>query len=129
MQQQIGRWSFDVQGMCMFGANSGQADKSQSMGTGWLTPGVLNRPLYARPTYYAESDSELSFSPVAEVRAAIRLRMTNWLYLRANGSSVYMSDFLSATTNLTGKLPQATLDAAHESMLVHNLFVGLEYVQ
>lgn len=126
-QRQIGSWAFDLQGMFMLGTSVSQVDKTQLIGKG-LIPGALNQPLYFRPTYYSEQESSVRFSPVGEIRANASLRMSSSLFLRTECSSMFVQNFLDADGTFSG-LPRIALGVDQEGMAVHNVFVGLEYLQ
>ena len=128
-QQRLGKWTLDVQGLLMFGANAGDVSNTTVRGEE-LIPGALNRPLYARPTRFEQDNSSLSLSPVGELRAESCWRLSKGMSLHVNWSSTAVNNLLVvgdqpdlATT------PISEYGVNKEDLLVHHLFCGVEYVR
>ena len=122
-----GPWSFDLQSSILLGFNSGQVDESSQVGTDSV-PGALNRLLYMRPTYSSHTDERQLFSPVGELRAQSRFRLTDALSLRTTWSSLIVGNLLNENGEVHFALPETTFVVENDNMLIHQLYCGLEYV-
>jgi hypothetical protein len=128
-QKRLGRWTLDVQGLLMFGANAGDVTKTTAVGEE-LIPGALNRPLYARPTRVEHDDSSLSLSPVGELRAESCWRLSKSMSLHVNWSSIAVSNLSAASEqpNFT-TISDSQYEVTKQDLLVHHLFCGVQYVR
>jgi hypothetical protein len=122
-----GPWSFDLQSSVLLGFNSGQVDQSSRVGTDSV-PGALNRLLYMKATYSSQADERQLFTPVGELRAQSRFRLTESLSLRATWSSLLVGNLLSESGEVHFALPDTTIVVENDNMLIHQLYCGLEYV-
>jgi hypothetical protein len=68
------------------------------------------------------------FTPVGELRAQSRLRLTDGLSLRTTWSSLIIGNLLRENGELRGRLPHANILVENENMLIHQFYCGVEYI-
>ena len=122
-----GPWSFDLQSSILLGFNSGQVDQSSRLGTDSV-PGALNRLLYMRATYSSHTDERQMFTPVGELRAQSRFRLTDALSLRTTWSSLVVGNLLNQNGEVHFALPDTTFVVENDNLLIHQLYCGVEYL-
>ena len=123
-----GKWSFDVQGLGLLGFNTGQVSQSATTGEE-LIPRTLNRPLYASRIESSEQTSRVVFAPAGELRAQTNLQVTKAMSLRTGWSTLIVSKFSDVTGAITGALPDIRFEVKDETLVLHQLFCGIEYVR
>jgi hypothetical protein len=123
-----GPWLFDVQSFFMLGINSGQITDKIRLGAD-LIPAALNRPLYATPFDANRVADRQSFTPVGELNAQARLRLTDMWSLRTAWSSLIVGNLLHESGELRVNLPEPTFVVESDSMVVHQLYCGVEYAR
>jgi hypothetical protein len=121
-----GPWSLDLQSSILLGFNSGQVDRSSGVGTDHIIPGALNRLLYMTATYSSHTDERQMFTPVGELRAQSRFRLTDALSLRTTWSSLVVGNLLNENGEVHWALPDTTIVVENDNMLIHQLYCGLE---
>jgi hypothetical protein len=122
-----GPWSFDLQSSILLGFNSGQVEQSNSLGIDSI-PGALNRLLYSGATYSSHSEERHMFTPVGELRAQSRFRLTDALSLRTTWSSLLVENLLNQTGEVHLALPDTTFVVENDNMLIHQIYCGVEYI-
>jgi hypothetical protein len=122
-----GPWSFDMQSTLLLGFNSGQVDESSAQGQNQI-PGALNRLLYMSPRYTSHTDERQMFTPVGELRAQSRFRLTDALSLRTTWSSLVVGNLLNETGEVHWALPDTSIVVESDNMLIHQIYCGLEYL-
>jgi hypothetical protein len=122
-----GPWSFTVQSTLLMGFNSGQVADSSKLG-GSSVPGALNRLVFTGPIYATHLDARELFTPVGELRAQSRLRLTHALSLCTTWSSLIVGNLLSENSDLRSGLPDPSFAVDNENLLVHQFYCGMEYV-
>jgi hypothetical protein len=124
-----GRWRTKLQGLLSLGFNAGSVQQSNIAGAE-LTPGAINRLLYAQPTESAHHDSFDEFSPSGELRAEANYRITESVTLAVNWSAFAVDNALEAENRRLEYLPDFGLvDPGNQRLFVHNFFCGIEMLR
>jgi hypothetical protein len=127
--RQRGKWSALLQGTVIAGYNHRRAVLDGSMGQE-LIPGALNRPLYSRPTEIRQHESQHEFCPTGEVRALSHYRLTNAITLKLAWSAFAASNLLFVNDDAVYQLPYMEVSHSNvDSLLVHDVFCGIEFVR
>lgn len=120
--------SFDFQSSLLLGINSGEITDTSKFGDVRSPTGALNRLLYMSPTYSSRTYERQAVSPVGELRAQSRLRLTKALSLSTTWSTLLVGNLFQETSELRTGLPEPSFLVDNENLLVHQFYCGAEYV-
>jgi hypothetical protein len=120
--------SFDFQSSLLLGINSGEITDMSKFGDDHPTPGALNRLLYMTSTYSAKTYERQAFSPVGELRAQSRLRLSKAMSLYTTWSTLLIGNLFQETNELRTGLPEPSFLVDNENLLVHQFYCGAEYI-
>jgi hypothetical protein len=68
------------------------------------------------------------FTPVGELRAQSRIRLTDAFSFRTTWSSLVVGNLLNENGEVHFALPDTSIVVENDNMLIHQLYCGLEYV-
>jgi hypothetical protein len=126
--RRVGNFSARLQATILAGFNFGDVTQRGTMGTG-LVPGALNQPLYARSNSFRHEARHDEFSPSGELRAEARYRLRKNATLSLAWSGIAIGNALLAEERIIYSLPDFGLaDPGEQSILVQNLYCGVEFV-
>jgi hypothetical protein len=103
-----GRWSFRSEGRFMAAMNVRDAELNGTIGS-TLNPPVVNSALYFNPTSFSQYDSDLEFSPVAEVRLDAIYRVTQKVNVKVGYTGTYAANLGYGSNMVRYTLPELTL--------------------
>ncbi len=122
------RWRLQTDARFLFGYNIANWDQEGLMGEE-LIPGALNRPLFARPTYFAHGLREQEFSPVGELRVKAKYQLTQAFSLNFGYTGSAMANIRRAAPSVKYALPDmGYVDAGTQTMLSNGFDMGIEFV-
>lgn len=104
-----GRWSLRSQGRFMAAMNIRDASLEGTMGSLLQVTFPPNNPLYFNPTSFAQYDSDLQFSPVAEARLDAVFELTKKVNLTVGYTGTYASNVGYGSNMVAYTLPALTL--------------------
>jgi hypothetical protein len=126
LARSVGRLSMRLQATAMAGFNFGIVQQKGALGEG-LVPGALNQPLYARPAQFRHVDPHDEISPSGELRVEARYRLSEMVTFAISWSGVAIGNALVTDDRTLYQIPELGLvDPGEQTILVHNLFCGLE---
>lgn len=125
---QRGRFSFGLDGRCLFGYNI--VDTSQR---GMLfedaLPGAVNRPISAQPTSIAYGRQDNFFSPVAEMRVEGRYQLTSAFALRLGYTGIFVDNISRSSQLVRYRLPDlGLLEGGKQNIFINGADAGIEAV-
>src|SRR5262249_27855461 len=104
-----GAFSVDLQSSLLLGINLGEVTDTSKFGDDGAVPGAVNRLLYMTTTYSAETYERQAFSPVGELRAKSRLRLSKAVSLCTIWSTLFVENVFEETSQLRAGLPAPAL--------------------
>ena len=113
-----GRWGLRTQGRFMAALNVRDASLEGTMGS-QLTPTLPNNALYFNPTSFAQYDSDIEFSPLAEARLEAVFRVTKQFSLVAGYTGTYASNLGYGSNMVAYTLPELTLRSLEDMDTQH----------
>jgi hypothetical protein len=127
-ENQRQRWRLSADTRFMFGYNVADWDQNGLMGEE-LIPGAVNRPLYARPTAFADGLQENEFSPVAELRVQASYHVWKGAALKAGYTGSYIGNIRRAASSVRYALPDmGYVDAGTQDFLINGFDLGVEFI-
>jgi len=127
-ENQRQRWRLSADTRFMLGYNVADWDQLGLTGFG-LVPGGLNQPLYARPTAFSNSERELEFSPVAELRVQASYHVWKGAALKAGYTGSYLGNIRRAAPSVRYSLPDmGYVDTKGEDFLINGFDFGVEFI-
>jgi hypothetical protein len=127
-ENQRQRWRLSADTRFMFGYNVADWDQNGLMGEE-LIPGAINRPLYARPTAFADGLQENEFSPVAELRVQASYHVWKGAALKAGYTGSYVGNIRRAAPSVRYALPDmGYVDTGGEDFLINGFDLGVEFI-
>jgi hypothetical protein len=102
------RWSLRAQGRFMAAMNIRDAELEGTIGS-LLQPRQNNSSLYFNPTSFAQYDSDLEFSPLAEGRLDAVFKVTKRFAITVGYTGTYASNIGYGSNQVTYTLPALTL--------------------
>jgi hypothetical protein len=95
-----------------------------------LQPGRVNFPLYFNPTSFAQYDSDLEFSPVAEARLEAVFNVSKKAAIKVGYTGTFASNMGYGSNMVRYTLPELTLrsldDIGNQHFFSNGLNVGFE---
>ncbi len=122
------RLTFGLDGRVMFGYNIENLRQRGAIGR-LLEPGALNRSATAQPTYVANGRQETEFSPLAELRADVRYRITDVFSARLGYTATFIDNVTRASQVVQYRLPDLGIRAGgQQEIYFGGVDVGFEAV-
>ena len=120
------RWSLRAQGRFMAAMNIRDASLTGTMAS-LLQPRTVNSSLYFNPTSFAQYDSDIEFSPLAEGRLDAIFRITQKFALTVGYTGTYASNMGYGSNMVAYTLPGLTLRSLDGLDTQHFFSNGLNF--
>lgn len=124
-----GRWVIRGEGRFMASMNIRDANLHGYIGRDF-NPSRVNNALYFNPTSFAQYNSDIQFTPLAEWRLDVLFRTTRKSSIRLGYTGMYASNIVYGSTMVEYTLPELTLrdlsDAGTQHFGTHGLTLGFE---
>src|SRR5262245_52019048 len=112
----------------MAGFNFGDVNQQGTMGRE-IVPGALTRPLYTRATQFRHVHRHAAFSPSGELRAEALYHVLDNVTFSVAWSGLAIGNALFAGSRVNYEMPDfGLIDPGEQSIVVHNFYVGVEFI-
>jgi len=121
-----GPWNFVVEGRGMVGYNIVDVDQYGIFGEE-LIPGALNRPANARTTTSVDGERFDEFSPIGELRAQLKYRLSDSISLQAGYTAKFVGNIHRGSTATRWAAPDWGIYDRKGDFFTNGLNFGVEF--